>query len=254
MKYMGSKSRIKKYIVPILQKIINYNDIDIYIEPFVGGANVIDSVRCNNKIGGDNSEPLIELLKHVRDGGSLPDEVSKELYDDVRNNKDTEKYEKWYLGAIGFLASYNGRYFDGGYAKTLVSKSGKIRNYYDEAKRNILAQSENIKDIEFIFGEYYQFSNIKNALIYCDIPYENTKQYGSSKNFNLGEFWKWVDVMSENNIVEVSEQHAPKNFKCIWEQDVIRTQDNNKRFEVTEKLFTLNCLTGVLEENNYELY
>lgn len=68
MKYMGSKSRIKKYVVPILQKIIEENNIDTYIEPFVGGANVIDSIECPTKIGGDKSEPLIELLKYARDG------------------------------------------------------------------------------------------------------------------------------------------------------------------------------------------
>lgn len=33
---MGSKNRIVKYIVPILQQIINKNNITTYIEPFVG--------------------------------------------------------------------------------------------------------------------------------------------------------------------------------------------------------------------------
>lgn len=37
MKYMGSKSRISKYIVPIIQKYIDENAIKTYIEPFVGG-------------------------------------------------------------------------------------------------------------------------------------------------------------------------------------------------------------------------
>ena len=137
MKYMGSKSRIKKYIVPILQKIIDDNDIKYYIEPFVGGANVIDSIKCKNRIGGDKHDKLIALLKYVQDDGKLPSEISKELYDDVRKNKDNDKYEDWFIGAVGFLASYNGRYFDGGYAKTIISKNGVVRNYYDEAKRNI---------------------------------------------------------------------------------------------------------------------
>ena len=38
MKYMGSKSRISKYIVPIIQKYIDENAIKTYIEPFVGGG------------------------------------------------------------------------------------------------------------------------------------------------------------------------------------------------------------------------
>ena len=49
-----------------------------------------------------------------------------------------------------------------------------------------------------------------------------------------------VRKMSENNIVIVSEEQAPKIFKCIWEQEVTRTQDNTKRFKATEKLFVLN--------------
>lgn len=237
MKYMGSKSRIKKHVVPILQKIIEENEIKVYVEPFVGGANIIDNINCMTKIGGDNSEPLIELLKHVRDGGELPIEVSKELYDDVRNNKDTNKYEKWYIGAIGFLASYNGRYFDGGYAKTVVSKSGAIRNYFDEARRNLIGQVNNLQGIDFIYADYQYFSNVEGALIYCDIPYENTKQFYTSKNFNHKEFWNWARKMSEKNIVVISEHKAPDDFECIWEQEITRTQNNRKRESAIERLF-----------------
>ena len=37
---MGSKSRIAKDIMPIIQKCIYDNKIDTYIEPFVGGSNM----------------------------------------------------------------------------------------------------------------------------------------------------------------------------------------------------------------------
>lgn len=37
MKYLGSKSRIAKYIAPIIQKCIDENNITEYYEPFVGG-------------------------------------------------------------------------------------------------------------------------------------------------------------------------------------------------------------------------
>lgn len=37
IKYFGSKSRITKDIVPIIQKAIDDNNINTYIEPFVGG-------------------------------------------------------------------------------------------------------------------------------------------------------------------------------------------------------------------------
>lgn len=38
MVYQGSKSRIKKYILPIIQNCIYKNNVDTYIEPFVGGG------------------------------------------------------------------------------------------------------------------------------------------------------------------------------------------------------------------------
>jgi DNA adenine methylase len=38
MKYMGSKNRIAKHIVPIIQSYIDDNQVQHYIEPFVGGV------------------------------------------------------------------------------------------------------------------------------------------------------------------------------------------------------------------------
>lgn len=37
MKYIGSKNKISKYIVPIIQECIDKNNITTYYEPFVGG-------------------------------------------------------------------------------------------------------------------------------------------------------------------------------------------------------------------------
>ena len=74
MNYMGSKSRIAKYIVPIIQKCIDDNNIRYYIEPFVGGANIIDKIICENKSGSDKNEYLIALLDYVSRGGKLRSE------------------------------------------------------------------------------------------------------------------------------------------------------------------------------------
>ena len=45
---MGSKNRIKKYILPIIQKYVDKSEG--YLEPFVGGAN---GIVCDKKIGAD---------------------------------------------------------------------------------------------------------------------------------------------------------------------------------------------------------
>ena len=53
MKYVGSKNRLSKDLAPIIQSYIT-NETEGYLEPFVGGANMIDKIKCNKKIGTDN--------------------------------------------------------------------------------------------------------------------------------------------------------------------------------------------------------
>ena len=53
---MGSKSRIAKYIVPIIQKCIDDNNLETYIEPFAGGCNVIDKIKCKSRYGYDKNK------------------------------------------------------------------------------------------------------------------------------------------------------------------------------------------------------
>ena len=241
MKYMGSKSRIAKYIVPIIQEYINKSDFKYYIEPFCGGCNVIDKVNHPNKLAGDKQYYLIELLNNLDKFNELPkDFVSKEHYSEVRNaynNGNKEKlFEDWYIGAIGFLASYNGRFFDGGYAG-LGNEKGRIRNYYDECKRTLEEQLPNLTGIRFYHKDYLFWTKVSNALIYCDPPYKDTKQYNSSKGFNHDKFWKWCKYMSNKNIVLISEEQAPEEFEIIWQMPVKRTIKTDNKVSKIEKLF-----------------
>jgi DNA adenine methylase len=240
---MGSKSRIAKYVVPIIQKYIDENNLKGYIDIMVGGANIIDKIKTNRKIGSDINEYLIELYKNLYRLNELPEFVTKEHYSEVRNsyNNKTNEFEKWYIGAIGFLASYNGRFFDGGYAGLVNTKANTTRNYYDEAKRNLQSQVQNLNDIKWVWADYRAMNkNINQWLIYCNPPYKDTKQYGINKTFNHGEFWQWVREMSVNNIVLVSECQAPEDMTCIWQQEVTRTIDNTKRVNSVESLYIYN--------------
>ena len=115
IKYVGSKSRIAKHIVPIIQSYIDSTSAVFYLEPFIGGANVIDKIFCDRKIGYDINHYLIELFKHRDQITSLPDEITQEEYTAVRKSYQMQdgKYPDWYIGAVGFLASYNGKFFGG---------------------------------------------------------------------------------------------------------------------------------------------
>ena len=245
MKYMGGKGRIAKHIVPIIQSYIdNLQNCNGYLEPFVGGANVIDKIKCEHKYGSDLNEYLIALLNYVASGGQLYDSVSKELYDEARDcfyKNQRGDFELWQIGCIGFLASYNGRFFDGGYAKPTIEKTKygeKYRDYYQEAKNNLMNQAPLLKDIDFESMDYREINpSIKNFIIYCDPPYANVKQFKNSTNFNFDEFWEYVRMWSRNNIVLVSELSAPEDFECIWGKPVSRSIKVTDKSVAIEKLF-----------------
>lgn len=206
----------------------------------LGGANVIDKISCDRKIGYDINHYLIELFHHRDEIALLPDEITQEEYAAVRKSYQTldGKYPDWYIGAVGFLASYNGKFF-GGRAGVVKTKIGTYRNYYDEAKRNVLAQLPNLQNVEFGEIDYrsLDLNRFQNGVIYCDIPYLNTTGY--ENEFNHAEFWRWAEQASEANVVLVSEQQAPENWKSIWSQPVKRTLDNASRQDITENLFIL---------------
>lgn len=235
MKYMGSKARIAKDIAPIINEIIRDNGIKVYIEPFVGGANMIQHIRCENKYGCDNNSYLIAFLQRIQTGWNPLEEVemSKELYQDIKDHK--EKYPPEVVALAGFCATYNAKWF-GGYAGTVKTKINTYRNYYDEAVRNVLKQAEHIKDVHFWCDEYRSINAVEGTLIYCDPPYQGTTGYKDS--FDHDQYWEWVREMSKDNIVLCSEYAAPDDFKCIWTKKLTTTLDMNSRITATEKLFT----------------
>lgn len=237
MKYVGSKARISKDVAPILNDIIKKNNIDIYIEPFVGGANMIDKIICENKIGSDINEYLIAMWKALQNGYNPPDDISKEEYLNVKNN--IHNYPKEYVAIVGFCATYNAGWFRR-YGGKAINKFGKERNYYNEAIRNIKKQLPNIKDVTFKYGDYTMFTNVENTLIYCDIPYKNSSYEMYKDSFDHERFWDWVRKVSKNNIVLVSEYYAPDDFKCIYEKELTTSFDNKQRKKDTEKLFIIN--------------
>ena len=143
----------------------------------------------------------------------------------------------WYIGAVGFLASYNGKFF-GGYAGIVHTKTGVYRNYFDEAKRNLETQVSSLYNVVWTAQDYTALSDVKNALIYCDIPYQGTTGYKFP--FDHQEFWEWADKMSQNNILVVSEENAPDGWNILWEQPIKRTLDKTSRSVAIEKLFSKN--------------
>lgn len=108
MVYQGSKNRISKFLVPIIQKYIDDNNIKTYIEPMVGGANIIDKIVCENKVGGDINSELIALLQYIQTDNEIsiaPEMCTFEHYTDVRENRrlHTNKYSMKYTALMDIV-------------------------------------------------------------------------------------------------------------------------------------------------------
>ena len=241
MVYQGSKNRLAKYIIPILQKYIDENNITTYIEPFCGGANIVDKISCKHRIASDYNEDLIALLQYVQfdpDLSIAPTECPFEHYADVRQNKNTSKYPKEYIALIGYCASYGGRYFDGGYGKDANGR----RNIYAERVENLREQAPNLHGIDFTVRDYRDYLNmdISGALIYCDPPYKNTKAY-AKQSIDYDEFYDFCRRMAKDNIVIISEYSMPEDFVCIWskERSVLQKSNRTAADKAVEKLFTI---------------
>ena len=218
MKYMGSKARHAKEILNVILNEVNNNSTKYtsWVEPFVGGANMIDKVPSKYiRYGNDINSDLIFLFQSIQDGSyTPPDELSEEEYKEARNQNVNPAHRAF----VGIGCSYSGKWF-GGYARGNNSK-GQPRNYCLESKNNLLSQ--NIENVIFTSKDYQLMKIPYHSIIYCDPPYSGTTKY--KDDFDHSIFWKWCEEQTKKeNLVFVSEYHAPNNWECIWEKKVNNT-------------------------------
>lgn len=211
MKYMGSKARFTKYILPIILK--DRKPDQWYVEPFAGGMNMICEVG-GKRIANDIHYHLIEMWKALCNGWK-PHKISSNTYHIVRLNR--EQYEPHIVGWVGFNCSYSGKWF-GGFAGETKTKIGTIRDYQTEAINNVAKQVEKMKGVIFQNKPYYELELPPKSIVYCDPPYEGTTKYANEFDHNL--FWNWVrNISKQGHTVFVSEYNAPADFVCVWEKE-----------------------------------
>ena len=239
MKYMGSKNRIAKHILPIILKDRKENQY--YVEPFVGGANMIDKVD-GNRIGADSNEYLVAMWQELQKGWIPPDFVSEEVWRDLKEQMDS-KYPK-HLIAFTRLGCSFGADWNGGYARNVRKDSpnseflnSTSKSYCRQSKNNIMKQLPKLQDVKIIHSSYNELEIPKESIIYCDPPYQGTTKYKDS--FDHTQFWEWCrEKAKEGHKVFISEYNAPEDFICIWQQEVATTLNNqSNKILAIEKLF-----------------
>lgn len=211
MKYMGSKARFAKEILPIITK--GRTEAQTYVEPFAGGMNMIDKV-AGKRIANDIHTELIEMWKALVCGWQPPLSVTEEQYRQMKVDKTGYPIEL--LAYVGFN-SYGGKWF-AGYRR---DKQGE-RDYWKEHYNNIIKQVPNMVGVEFRNNSFTDLEIPPNSIIYCDPPYEGTTKYRT--NFNHSLFWAWcIEKSKQGHIVYISEYKAPNDFVCVWEKQAKST-------------------------------
>lgn len=230
MGYQGGKSQIASKIAPIINK---FTGGGIFVSLFVGSGVIEAKINSKIKILNDKHEYLIAMYKALQNGYELPDNLTREEYYEIKANKDKDKA---LTGFVGFGCSFGGKWF-GGYAS---NKGGT--NYCGQSKRSWNKTMLGIKDATFTCLDYKDVEIPPNAIVYCDPPYFQTTSYSNSKDFNHKEFWAYMRKLSTDHIVFISEENAPEDFVSIWQKEVTRTLDTNKKNQPKkiEKLFVWN--------------
>jgi len=228
MKYMGSKNRIAKHLLPIMVDAAEKAGITTWVEPFVGGAGMIDKVPDSfERIGYDLNPHTIAALIAIRDMvDELPDSASEAEYKALKGAQP-QPITSW----IRFVCSFGGK-FENGYARSNNNK-GFPRNHCMEGFRAAQKQSPKIQGVVFECMSY-QDVDVTGALLYCDPPYQGTTGYKTGA-FDHKAFFEWCRKMkAKGNIVFVSEYNAPDDFTCVWQGEV-KTNFSHGRSGATHK-------------------
>lgn len=253
MKYQGSKARLAKPLIEIMSKV---RGDSCWVEPFVGGANMLCEVE-GDRVGYDYNESLIMCLDALANGWEPPVTISREMYSEHRSAEQTGKVSAM-IGYVGINGSYGGRWFDGGYAGVTTTKEGKTRDYPKEAYINVMKQAPKLKGVMFLQADYKDIEHTylpDSSLIYCDPPYWGTKAYAAAKKsgFCTDDFWQWCrDMCNKGHKVFISEYTAPEDFVCIWEKGLTSSMRANGVVSgaklSTERLFVYRDYYNKTEE------
>ena len=233
MRYLGGKQRIAKP----LSEFLNAQMVSgqVFIDLFCGSCNVVSNIRLDVKrYANDKNKYLPVLFKSIQGGFKPPKDISEEVYYEVKNMAEDTPEQVALKGFVGFGCSFAGKWW-GGYAR-----GGEGRNYAENAYNSTMKKAAKMQDVGFFCMDYSDFLCPKNSLVYCDIPYKGTTQYGAVGDFDHEKFYNWAKQQKECRIL-VSEykQNVPDGAVVVWEYASKKDMRNKtgEKEKTTEVLF-----------------
>lgn len=246
MKYLGGKYKIRKDLWKFFNGKLEREQP--FVDLFCGGCWVTMGIDNNRLIiANDKHKYLMDMWCGMQSGYTFPEQVTKEEYDYIRDNKDADPV---LTGFVGFNCSYGGKWF-GGYAR---DRKGN-RNFAREGKDSLVKKMEKMKDVQFLCLDYLDVNIPVGAVVYCDIPYNSKTTYCKKEvgDFDRDEFFKWCIDNKDRYSIYISEykEHITKDiesqFEIVWEKKSskgnLKTDSNLSDRGTTEVLITPRLIT-----------
>ena len=241
MKYMGSKRRLAKHILPIMLKDAHKGQH--FYDLFCGGGNLICEVPDDyTKVANDKFYYTYMALNFIKNHiDKIPKNKSEFTEEDYHRLKTQPQTNDEVLdglkGYVGFALAYSGKWFNS-FRKDSIGK----RDYVAEAYRSALKQHAKLQNIKLLNKSYDEVELKPNSIIYLDPPYYNTAKY-STGNFNYEKFYDWcIKKHNEGHKVYISEYYMPSDkFKIVWEKQIKATTSHktNTYKKAIERLYVV---------------
>lgn len=247
--YLGSK---KHHAVDILKHVLAERRTgQWYVEPFVGGGNVLTRVPAEqgprmandynkymvallNALGNDNFLPPVYLERKHREAIEASPDVAVPW---VCNELNVHPVH--WLALVGHTAgsiTFGSMWWNTYMGENDIGRT-KQRQAYDACVRD----APLLKGVEFHTGSYDDLVIPPDSIVYCDPPYADTAGYLSDGAFIDGDeyrwrsdtFWKWANArVDDGHQLFVSEYRGPGPGAY----PTVRTADHRHALDVLNAL------------------
>lgn len=227
--YIGSKKKVSKKIVEIIKQNFG-SDVPVY-DIFGGGGAITAELLLNgfevhyNDLDSDITDMFVRVISQDREWIKTLI-VSRDEFFDILSKSQKTVDDKLKL-LINSFANNQKNYLYGkkqsdmkyNLAVKIIKKHDVFGGYrqtetYKNAQQE---QLERLQQLEVTNRDYTAFSNVENAILYLDPPYENTKNPYKFK-FDHQLFYDWCVKMARKNVViissyDISDPHFEVSFR-----------------------------------------
>ena len=234
MPYQGSKNKLAKDIIEQMSPAEHFYDL------FGGGGAITHCAVLSGKykyVHYNEINPLVVKGFEMAINGEFNNEnrwISREEFYQL---KDTDPY-------VAICFSFGNNLVDYLYGKDIepikkalyYSRVFNDDSLIEEQGRLVtLERLKRLRQLQITNVSYDEIPLQSNSVIYCDIPYKNTKKYCHNE-FDYDKFYEWCK--GKKNLF-VSEYSMPPEFIEVWSKKHKSFMSATKVADSVEKLFTL---------------